>query len=80
LRETARGVHGEGEHFEPELIEAIEKAFADACATLGLKDKESDLAVRLVAQRTIEVARAGVHDPELLKAVVVKELSWLKPF
>lgn len=64
----------EGEFFEPELIETMSQALADACQTLGLRDKE-DAAVRLLAQRIIDEARAGIHDRELLKAAALKGLG-----
>jgi hypothetical protein len=43
----------------------------DACATLGLKDKE-DAAVQLLAWRIIDEARNGVNDRALLKAPAIK--------
>lgn len=61
----------DGQRFEPELIETMSEALADACTTLGSKDKE-DAAVRLLAGRIIEQARAGVHDRALLKAAAIK--------
>ncbi len=64
----------EGEAFEPETIEMMSQALADACTTLGLKDKE-DAAVRLLAFRIIHEARAGVRDRALLKAAAIKGLG-----
>jgi hypothetical protein len=64
----------DGEFFDPELIDTMSHALADACTTLGLKDKE-DAAVRLIATRIIKEARAGVHDPALLKAAAIKGLG-----
>jgi hypothetical protein len=64
----------EGEAFDPEVIEAMSEALADACTTLGLKDKE-DAAVRLLAMRMIAQARAGVHDRALLKAAALEGLG-----
>ena len=63
-----------GEYFEPELIETMSQALADACTTLGLKDKE-DAAVRLLAIRIIEEAREGIHDRVLLKAAALEGLG-----
>jgi|SRR5690348_6227051 len=64
----------DGEYFEQELIDTMSQALADACTTLGLKDKH-DAAVGLLAKRIIEEARAGVHDRELLKAAAIKGLG-----
>lgn len=64
----------EGEVFEPELIEIMGKALVGACQVLGLRLKD-DAATRLLAMRIIEQARAGIHDPELLKAAALKGLG-----
>jgi hypothetical protein len=64
----------DGKYFEPELIETMSQALADACMTLGLKNKE-DAAVRLLAMRIIKEAREGIHDRELLKAAAIKGLG-----
>jgi hypothetical protein len=61
----------DGEFSEPELIETMSQALADACTSLGLKDKE-DAVVQLLAMRVIEAARQGVHDRVRLKAAAVK--------
>lgn len=63
-----------GDYFEPEHIEVMSQALADACTSLGLKDKE-DAAVRLLAMRIIKEAREGVHDRALLKAAALKGLG-----
>ena len=62
------------EFFDPELVVTMSQALADACTTLGLKDKE-DAAVRLLAMRIIKEAREGVHDCALLKAAAIKGLG-----
>ena len=59
--------------FEPELLASMGIAFAAACEALGLADK-SDKATELVASRIIALARCGVHDPERLKAAVLKTI------
>ncbi len=61
----------EGEFFDPELIEAMSRAFAGACNALGLSKKD-DAATRLVASRIIEQAREGVHDVDVLQAAALK--------
>jgi urease gamma subunit len=67
----------EGEYFEPELIETMNRALADACKTLGLK-LQQDAAVQLLARRIIDQAREGIHDSDLLKAAALKGLGELK--
>lgn len=57
------------ERFDPELIAIMNNALADACTTVGLKDKE-DAAVRLLA-RGSSIKRA------LLRAAALKDLHVL---
>ena len=64
----------EGEFFDPEVIEIMSLALADACTALGLKDKQ-DAAVGLLAKRIVEEARAGIHDRALLEAAALKGLG-----
>ena len=64
----------DGEYFEQELIGTMSQALADACAALGLKDKD-DPAVRFLAKRIVDEARAGVHDRSLLKAAAIRGLG-----
>ena len=64
----------DGEVFEQELIDVMSQALADACATLGLKDKE-DAAVRLLATRIIAGAKQGIHNRALLKAAALNGLG-----
>jgi hypothetical protein len=64
----------DGEYFEQELIGTMSEALADACTALGLKDKD-DPAVRFLAKRIVDEARAGVHDRSLLKAAAIKGLG-----
>jgi len=64
----------DGEFFDPELIDTMSRALADACTTLGLKDRE-DAAVRLLAMRIIQAVRDGVHDRALLKAAALEGLG-----
>ena len=63
----------EGEFFDPELIQTMSQALADACAALGLQ--QEDAAVRLVAVCIIEQARAGVHERALLTAAALRGLG-----
>jgi hypothetical protein len=61
------------EAFTAKEIAAITSAFEDALNTLGLVDRE-DPAVTMVAERVIELASGGEHDPILLREAVLKSL------
>ena len=61
----------DGEAFDPETIETMSAALADACHALGLKAKH-DAVTRLLAMRIIDLARDGIHDRALLTAAALK--------
>lgn len=61
----------DGEAFNPEAIESMGRALADACLALGLKDRE-DAITKILAMRIIDLAREGAHEPEVLKAAALK--------
>ena len=57
--------------FDPEDIKAMSVAMSGVLTDLNLHDK-SDQLVRLVAEKIIEHVRDGEHDPERLKAAVLR--------
>jgi hypothetical protein len=61
--------------FDPETLEAMGRAFAKACDSLGLAHR-SDPATRMVAARIIEAAAAGERDADRLHQAV---LAWARP-
>jgi hypothetical protein len=61
----------EGEAFDPETINIMSEALANACGSLRLVDKDDPL-IRLVALKIIELARDGEQDPARLTAAVLK--------
>jgi urease gamma subunit len=61
----------DGEVFDPEIIQVMNKALADAREALRLKEKDDEVN-RLLAMRIIDHARDGIHDAELLKAAALK--------
>ena len=61
------------EYFTPEDITVLTAAFESALQDLRLVDR-SDPAVTMVAKRIIDLARQGEHDPQLLRAAVLKSL------
>jgi hypothetical protein len=57
---------------DPETVESMSKALAEACKALRLSERE-DPAVRLLAMRIIECARDGVRDIGQLKDAALKD-------
>ncbi len=64
-----------GLSFDPEATEAMGRAFAMACRSLGLADT-SDPMTQMIARHIIEAAGAGERDPDRLYQAV---LNWAKP-
>jgi hypothetical protein len=64
-----------GQAFEPEVVSAMALAFDGACEALGLRITE-DPATTLVAEKVIELAQRGVHDPGTLRDMVLKEFGF----
>jgi enoyl-CoA hydratase/carnithine racemase len=60
--------------FDPEVIEEMSAAFADACKTLGLIDR-ADPITEIVARRIIELAQRGVRTKAALYAMTVKDFN-----
>jgi hypothetical protein len=58
--------------FDPEVVSAMSKAFADTCNALKIfaGDKRGR---EVVANRIIEIARSGMVDPVAIKSRVVAE-------
>jgi hypothetical protein len=61
--------------FEPEVINTMALAFNAVCDHLGLKSTADDPATKLVAEKVIELAQRGVHDPDLLQTMTLNELG-----
>ena len=64
-----------GRAFDPETISVMSVAFESACEGLGLHAACDDPATRLVAGKVIELVQRGVHDPEQLRSVIVREFT-----
>lgn len=69
-----RGFFDDHTTFEPETLQSMGKALTAVLTALRLTDKSDDLTV-LVAQKIIELAKAGEHDAERLRAATLKEFS-----
>jgi hypothetical protein len=63
--------------FDPDEIAALGNVFEDVLRTLGLVDRQDPLTAA-VAKQVIELATAGVRDPERLKHLAVQAFG--EPF
>jgi len=64
-----------GRIFDAEAINEMSLAFDGACDELGLVSSAHDPATSLVAEKIIEVAQRGVHDPDRLRTMALNELG-----
>jgi hypothetical protein len=64
-----------GRIFDAQAINEMSLAFDDACDELGLVNSAHDPATSLVAEKIIEVAQRGVHDPDQLRRMALNELG-----
>ena len=60
--------------FEPDDIEALDRALEAACVVLRLSKREESLR-QIVARKVIECAVTGERDPTVLCKMVVSELQ-----
>jgi hypothetical protein len=60
--------------FSPEDITAITVAFEESLRALGLVDP-TDPAIRMVANRMVEVARGGERNPIVLRDAVLRSFK-----
>jgi hypothetical protein len=60
--------------FSPQLIDAMREAFHAACKTLRLREKD-DALTEIVAEKVVELAKAGERDPKRLCTLVLGQLS-----
>ena len=60
--------------FEPQEVAMLGKFSKDVLQTLGLVDREDPLTA-MVAKSLIEYAKAGVRDPDRLKALTVQAFT-----
>ena len=63
-----------GQAFDPEMVEAMGKAFVATCEALGLSDR-SDAMTELVAEKIIELAQRGYKNPTALYLAAIKEFK-----
>jgi hypothetical protein len=60
--------------FGPEEVALLGKVFEDVLQTLGLVDRADPLTA-MVAKSLVEYAKAGVRDPDRLKALTVQAFT-----
>ena len=60
--------------FEPEEVALLGRVFEDVLQTLGLVDREDPLTI-MVAKSLVEYAKAGVRDPDRLKALTIQAFT-----
>jgi hypothetical protein len=60
--------------FEPEEVAMLGSVFEEVLQRLGLVDRQ-DLATEMVAKKLIELAKAGVRDPDRLEALTVQAFT-----
>jgi hypothetical protein len=67
----------ERESFDPEVVPLLCEVFEDVLATLGLVDR-LDPVTELVAEKIIELAKAGERDPARLKELTLEAFQGRK--
>ena len=60
--------------FEPEEVAMLGKVFDEVLQTLGLVDRQDPLTA-MVAKSLVEYAKAGLRDPDRLKALTVQAFT-----
>jgi hypothetical protein len=60
----------QGRPFQPEEVAVMGSVFEEILETLGLINREDPAAI-LVAEKIIELAQTGVHDPIRLKQLTL---------
>jgi hypothetical protein len=63
----------QGQAFEPELIDAMARAFEDALRVLQLTNRDDPLNT-IVAKRIIAVAQTGERDPQRIRERALQSL------
>jgi hypothetical protein len=59
--------------FEPEQVAMLCAVFEDVLQAIGLVDRKDPM-TEIIAKRLIEIATAGVREPDRLKHLVVQAL------
>jgi hypothetical protein len=59
------------EDFTPEEVTILGSVFEDVLQTLGLVDRKDPL-TEMVAKKVVELATAGIREPDRLKALTIQ--------
>jgi hypothetical protein len=60
--------------FEPEQLDVMERAFRQACATLGLSD-DADPFAELLAKQIVKLAQSGVRTKSALYFLTIMDFK-----
>jgi hypothetical protein len=60
--------------FEPEEVAMLGEVFEDVLTTLGLVDRKDPM-TEMVAKKLVDLAVAGMRDPERLKALTIQAFT-----
>jgi hypothetical protein len=63
-----------GQAFDPEAIEAMSAAFTDACAALGLANRDDPI-TQHVAKHIVDLARRGIRSKTAMYLSVIQEFK-----
>jgi hypothetical protein len=61
--------------FMPEELTVLSNVFEDVLGTLGFVDRKDDPMTELVAKKVIELAAAGILEPNRLKALALEAFT-----
>jgi hypothetical protein len=61
--------------FTPEELTVLSNVFEDVLGTLGFVDRKDDPMTELVAKKVIELAAAGILEPNRLKALALEAFT-----
>jgi hypothetical protein len=64
--------------FTPEELTVLSNVFEDVLGTLGLVDRKDPM-TELVAKKVIELATAGIREPNRLKVLTLKGFEQEQP-
>jgi hypothetical protein len=60
--------------FAPEELAVLGRVFEDVLQTLGLVDRQDPM-TEMVAKKLVELGKAGVRDPDRLKALTLQAFT-----
>jgi hypothetical protein len=60
--------------FTPEEVTVLGKVFEDVLQTLGLVDRKDPM-TEMVAKKVVELATAGIREPDRLKALTLQAFT-----